>query len=235
MNWLQPKFIIPISIIVGVLATFTAYRFIENKIETVNEEKNAKEKVVVAAKDLSIGTMLLPNLMVEKEWPRDIVNISKRQKSVESGLVDALDLLIICVEAGLGLNAAILRVGQDLKLRAPTLGDEFIFMNKEMRSGLSRQQALRNLTLRNNVEDLKILVSSIILADRLGTSIADTLRAQAESLRTRISQRAEEHAGKASIKMLFPLVIFIFPALFIVILGPGFLNLLKMFSEMSGP
>ncbi|MBD3377479.1 hypothetical protein GF406_20795 [candidate division KSB1 bacterium] len=73
MNWLQPKFIIPISIIVGVLATFTAYRFIENKIETVNEEKNAREKVVVAAKDLSIGTMLLPNLMVEKEWPRDIV------------------------------------------------------------------------------------------------------------------------------------------------------------------
>ncbi len=147
--------------------------------------------------------------------------IRRRQDNIASALPDALDFLVICVEAGLGLNAALIRVGQELQLRSQALSTELNLVNQELRTGISREQALRNLSTRNMIEDLKILVSSLILSDKLGTNVADTLRAQSDSLRTRVRQRAEENAAKASVKMLFPLVFFILPALFIVMLGPG--------------
>jgi len=160
--------------------------------------------------------------------------IKKRQRMIASGLPDALDLLVISVEAGLGLNAALLRVGQDIRLRSAPLSEELLLVNQDMRTGLTREKALRRLAERNKVESLRILVGALVLADRLGTSIADTLRIQADSLRTRVRQRAEEQAAKAGVKMLLPLVLFILPALFIVLMGPGVLAISKSFSQIAG-
>jgi len=161
-----------------------------------------------------------------------VIKIHKRQAEIGSGLADALDLLVICVEAGLGLNSAIMRVGQEMKLRSKAIGEEFMLVTQEIRTGESREQALRNLAYRNRIKDLNILTGALILADRLGTSIADTLRINADSMRTRMRQRAEEQAAKASIKMLLPLLLFIFPALLIVILGPAILSIFKAVSSM---
>ncbi|NQT25591.1 type II secretion system F family protein [candidate division KSB1 bacterium] len=155
--------------------------------------------------------------------------IRRRQSSIAEGLPDALDLLVICVEAGLGLNAAILRVGQDISDRCEPLSEELLRVNQDLRGGISREESLRSLSERNLVEDLKILVGALILSDRLGTSIADTLRSQADSLRTRIRQKAEEQAAKAGIKMLLPLVLFILPALIIILMGPGVIAVFKTF------
>lgn len=153
--------------------------------------------------------------------------IRRRQEAIAGGLADALDLLVICVEAGLGLNAAIMRVGHDMGLRCRPLSDEFLRVTQDLRTGSSRENALRAMSHRNQVEDLKILVGALVMADKLGTSIADTLRAQADSLRTRIRQKAEEQAAKAGIKMLLPLVCFILPALFIILMGPAALTMLE--------
>jgi len=177
---------------------------------------------------LALVGLSLPNMVLR------YITAQRRQEIGES-LSDALDLLVICMEAGLGLNAALLRVAQELGMRSPVLSRELLLVTQEMRTGLPREKALRNLSVRNHVENLRILVGALVLADKLGTSLADTLRAQADSLRTRLRQSAEEQAAKAGIKMLFPLVLFIFPALFIVILGPGIISILKTFAGMSTP
>lgn len=170
--------------------------------------------------------------IVGYKLPDVILNhkIRKRQDQIAASLPDTLDLLVISVEAGLGLNAAILRVGNDLAIRCPPVSQELIRVNQDIRTGMSREEALRNLSDRNLVEDLKIFVGALILSDRLGTSIADTLRAQADSLRTRIRQKAEEKAAKASVKMLLPLVAFILPALIIILMGPGLISVYRTFN-----
>jgi len=159
--------------------------------------------------------------------------INSRQEEIAGGLPDALDFLVVCVEAGLGLNAALLRVGSEIKVRSRGLGEELTLVNQEMRTGVSREKALRHLSQRNMVEDLRVVVASLILADKLGTSVADTLRAQADSLRTRVRQRAEERAARAGIKLLFPLVFMILPTLFIVILGPAMIMGVRALNTMS--
>jgi len=168
---------------------------------------------------------LLPDVILNSQ-------VRKRQDLIGSSLADALDLLVTCVEAGLGLNAAILKVGQELRLRCKQLSDELILVNQEMRTGMSREEALRNLSDRNRIQDLRILVSALIMADRMGSSISQTLRTHSDSLRTRIRQRVEEQAAKAGIKMLFPLVFFILPALMIVMLGPGLIQLFRTFRDI---
>jgi tight adherence protein C len=159
------------------------------------------------------------------------IRIQRRQEEIASGLADVLDFLVICVEAGLGLNAALLRVGKELRLRCKELSEELLMVNKEMTAGVQRDQALKNLGERTNVKDVKILASAIIMSDRLGTNIADTLRVQSDSLRVRIRQKVEEQAAKAGLKMLFPLVLFILPALFIIILGPAMIQLIDVFGS----
>jgi tight adherence protein C len=170
--------------------------------------------VLMAGLLMSVVGYLLPGIILRSK-------VRRRQEVIAKGLPDALDFMVVCVEAGMGLNAALFRVGKEIRLRNRALGEELILVNQEMRTGASREQALRSLSQRNAVKDLNTLVGALVLADRLGTNIVDTLRAQAESLRTRMSQRIEENAAKASIRMLFPLVFLILPALFIVILGPG--------------
>lgn len=156
---------------------------------------------------------------------------SQRQTEITLNLPDALDLLVICVEAGQGLNAALIKVGKETSFSSPALGQDLMIVNNEMRAGVSRTQALRNLSLRTGVDDVRSLVAVMIQSDRFGTSVAHALRIHSDSLRTRRRQRAEEKARKAPIKLLFPLVFCIFPALLVVLLAPGMLQLFRALSQ----
>ena len=153
----------------------------------------------------------------------------KRQHAIERALPDALDLLVVCVEAGLGLNQALNRVAEEIDRICPPMSDELTVVNLEIRAGTPRDEALRRLGERTGVTDVRALVTMMIQTDRFGTSIANALRVHSDSLRTKRRQRAEEKAAKTSVKMIFPLVLFIFPATSVVILGPGLIQLFDMF------
>ncbi|HYY99777.1 MAG TPA: type II secretion system F family protein, partial [Pyrinomonadaceae bacterium] len=158
--------------------------------------------------------------------------IAGRQLRLRWGLADALDLMVVSIEAGLGLNAALVRIGDELKTVHPDISEEFELTNLEIRVGRERDEALRNLAERAGVDDLRSLVAMLIQADRFGTSIAKAVRVYADSLRTKRRQRAEQAAQKAAVKLLMPLALFLFPTLFIIILGPAALNLMDTFGKM---
>ena len=158
--------------------------------------------------------------------------IKKRQRLVRWGLADALDLMVVSVEAGLGLNAAMVKVATELREVHPPVADEFELANLEIRVGRERDEALRNLAERTGVDDLHSLVAMLIQTDKFGTSIAKGLRVFSDSLRTKRRQRAEQEAQKAAVKLLFPLACFLFPTLFIAILGPAALNLIDTLGKM---
>lgn len=158
--------------------------------------------------------------------------VKKRQKAVQRALPDALDLLVVCVEAGMGLDAAMYRVCVDISPREPVLGSELRQLTLELRAGKSRREALKNLSTRIGLEDVGSLVAMLIQADLFGTSIAQTLRVYAEAMRTKRFQLAEELAAKLPVKLLFPLIFFIFPTLLIVILGPAAIRLMQMFGNI---
>lgn len=161
--------------------------------------------------------------------------IRKRQEEITDYLPDALDLLVVCVEAGLGLNAAFVKISEEFKLSSPTLSEEFDIVNREMVAGKPRIDALRSLSERTGVEEVKSLVAMLIQTEKLGTSLAQSLRVHSDSLRTKRRQRAEEAAAKTTIKLVFPLVFLLFPALFVVILGPGIIQIAKvLFPVMTG-
>jgi tight adherence protein C len=166
--------------------------------------------------------------------PRYMLNriISKRQRLIRWGLADALDLMVVSVEAGLGLNAAMVKVASELKDVHTPVAIEFELANLEIRVGRDRDEALRNLAERTGVDDLRSLVAMLIQTDKFGTSIAKGLRVFSDSLRTKRRQRAEQAAQKAAVKLLFPLACFLFPTLFIAILGPTFLNLIDVMGDM---
>lgn len=153
--------------------------------------------------------------------------IARRQLAIQLALPDALDLAVICVEAGLGLDQAVSRVGKELQHAHPELSDELQLVNIEMRAGKPRSQALRNLALRTGVDDIRAFVAVLIQTDRFGTSVATALRVHSDTLRTERRQRAEERAAKTTIKMVPPIVFFIFPAMFIVTLGPAVIALIR--------
>ncbi len=153
----------------------------------------------------------------------------KRQHRLKLSLPDALDLLVVCVEAGMGLNQAIVRVSEELRHTHPEIADEFRLVNLEIRAGKTRHEALRSLGERTGVDDIISLTAMIVQTDRFGTSIARSLRVHSDSLRVERRQRAEEAAAKTTIKLIFPLVFCIFPALFVIILGPAALHLYKVF------
>jgi tight adherence protein C len=152
----------------------------------------------------------------------------RRTRLIELALPDALDLMVVCLEAGLGLNATIARVGEERASMNDPLGDEFNQVSIELREGRSREDCLRGLGERNGVDDLKSLSTLIIQSDRLGASMAKTLRAHADVLRTKRRQRAEEQARKLPIKILFPLAAFILPPLFVIATGPALLRIRDM-------
>lgn len=155
--------------------------------------------------------------------------IQVRQHRLRLGLPDGLDLMVICVEAGLGLDQALLRVSQELELTHPELSEELQMVNAEMRLGKSRTDALRELARRTGLDDIKALVGMLVQTERFGTSIAQSLRVFSDDLRLKRRQRAEEAAGKISVKMVPVLIFFIFPALMVVILGPAALTIMRQF------
>ncbi len=153
--------------------------------------------------------------------------IRDRQLRITLALPDALDLTVICVEAGLALDQALMRVGEDLHHAHPDLSDEFHLVNLEMRAGKPRVEALRNLTERTGVDDIRALVGTLVQTDRFGTSVAQALRVHSDSLRTERRQRAEEQAAKTTIKMIIPLVVFVLPSIIFVTLGPAVIELVR--------
>lgn len=177
---------------------------------------------------LAVVGFYLPTLWL---WQK----AGERKTEVTHALPDALDLLVVCVEAGLGLNAAIVKVSQEISLASPVLSLELRQVNNEMKAGINRIDALRSLAERTGVADVKSLVAVLVQTDRLGTSIAASLRAQSDSLRVKRRQRAEEAAHKVAVKLVFPLVLCIFPELLLVLLGPGFISIFRSLAKIARP
>lgn len=157
--------------------------------------------------------------------------VKRRQKRIQKGIPDAIDLLVICVEAGLGLDQALLRIGQEIALSYPELNEEFNQINLEQRAGKPRLDAWQSMAERTQLEEFHALVTMLQQTDRFGTPIVRALSRYSEEIRIARRQRAEEAAAKTKIKILFPLVFFIFPCLFIVLLAPAFLTLSANFSH----
>jgi tight adherence protein C len=163
----------------------------------------------------------LPRYVVRKK-------IVARQRRISWALADSMDLMVVAVEAGLALNAALNRVGEELKGLHPDMHNEIELVNLEIRVGRSRQEALHNLAERTGVDDIRSFVALLIQADRYGSSIAKAVRIFADSLRTKRRQRAEQQSQKAALKLLFPLTVFLFPVIIMVVLGPAILNLIDI-------
>ncbi|HVT91131.1 MAG TPA: type II secretion system F family protein [Tepidisphaeraceae bacterium] len=178
---------------------------------------------------ISLGGLI--GYFLPKIWLR--TRIKGNQKALTLGLPDALDLMVVCVEAGLTVDSAMQRVGQELVLAHPAIARELGIAHMETRVGLSRAEALKNLGSRTGNAGMQSLTAMLVQAERFGTSIANALRIHADSLRTKRQLAAEEMAAKASVKMSFPLVLFIFPATFIVLAGPTVIGLMKsaLFNE----
>ena len=155
----------------------------------------------------------------------------KRKKLINNGLPDALDLLIVCVEAGMGLDMGISKAAEELVVSHPPLAEELGMIVTEIRSGKPRMEAFKNFAERTKVEDVRQLVSMLIQTDRFGTSVSQALRTQAEVSRTKRRQRAEEKAQKLGVKMVFPLVFCLFPAMFVVTIGPAVIKFARFFAE----
>lgn len=159
----------------------------------------------------------------------------KRREAIFLGLPDALDLMVVCVEAGLGLDQAMRKVSEEMKKSYPVIADEFGLCNFQLQMGLRRTDVLRELGYRTGVDDVRSLTAILIQADKFGSSIAQALRVQSESMRTRRRQLAEEKAAKTAVKLIFPLVMFIFPAIFVVLVGPAAITIVnEMFPAMRG-
>jgi tight adherence protein C len=171
----------------------------------------------------SLG-FILPDLILNRLT-------SSRQQKIREAIPDALDLLVVCVEAGQGLDAAIKRVSDDLQESSPIISQELILVNLETMAGLERQQALRNLGERTGVEELISLCNVLIQSDRFGTSIASALKTQPDYMRTARRLRLEGMAAKTPVKLVFPMLLFIFPAIVVVILGPAMIQVMGIFSK----
>ena len=158
---------------------------------------------------------------------------AKRKLEITHALPDALDLMVVCVEAGLGLDAAMVKVAQEIDLSSPILSSELTLVNREVRAGSPRVEALRHLARRTGVQDVQSLVAVLVQTDRLGTSVATALRAQSDSLRIRRRQRAEEQAHKTGVKLVFPLVLCIFPGLLVILLAPAMLRVIRALTGLN--
>ncbi len=159
----------------------------------------------------------------------------KRIERMRDSLPDMIDLMVICTESGMGIDAAIARISCEMARANPELAKEFYLSALEMRAGATRIEALRNLALRSHLEELQDLVSMLVQADKFGTGLAESLRVQSDMMRSRRAQRAEELAAKIPVKMLLPLVLFIFPTLLAVLLGPAVIQMIKALSKEALP
>lgn len=189
---------------------------------------------ITLASDALLGILLvatiayyLPNAILERL-------IFLRQRRIFESFPDAADLMLICVESGLGLDTALQRVADEMRLKCAALAEELQLVNLEMRAGGTREMSLRNLAMRTGVEEVVTFATMLVQADRFGTSIGDSLRVFSEELRSRRRFRAEELATKIPLKLLFPLVFFIFPSLMLVLLGPAFIQVYRILMPTLG-
>jgi len=157
--------------------------------------------------------------------------VSQRRRQIRNGLPDVLDLLIVCLEAGSSLDQSVVKASEELAIAYPALAEELRILTTETRAGKPRLEAFKNLAQRTKVDDVRALVAMLAQTDRFGTSVAQALRTMADDMRTRRRQAAEEMAAKVSVKLVFPLVFFMFPALFVVIMGPAALEFVRVFSN----
>jgi len=181
---------------------------------------------------LSIGFAVFAGWIIPMGFLDRLVR--QRQEKIRRSVPDALDLMVVCVEAGVSLDAAILRVSREIRLGHTDLAHELSVVNRKTNAGIPRDAALRSLWQRTGVEELRTLVSSMIQSEKWGTSIATVLRVSAETLRRKRRQVAEKKAKQAPLKMTFPLVLFILPALFIVIMGPALVQVITEFGKIGG-
>lgn len=175
---------------------------------------------------ISLLGLQLPGLWLQRR-------IAARQRELFEAFPDAIDLVIVCMEAGLGLDAALERTGQDMALRSPVLADEFELLSAELRLGVARAQALKHLAARTGVEEIRSFATVLVHTERLGTGVADALRVHAQALRERRERRAEEAATKLPVKLLFPLIFTLFPALMVVLMGPAVISLMRQLGPMA--
>ena len=183
------------------------------------------EKRILLLLILLVGSAIgyyLPNIALGNA-------VMKRQREIFETFPDSLDLLTICMEAGLSFDQALGKVANEISIKSKTLSEELGLVMMEMRSGFSRERSLRNLAMRTGVEDVDTLATMVIQSERFGTSIGDSLRVQSDNLRSKRRLKAEEAAAKIALKLLFPLIFFLFPMLFIVIMGPAVLQIFKTF------
>ncbi|MCC7008020.1 MAG: type II secretion system F family protein [Acidobacteria bacterium] len=172
----------------------------------------------------AIAGYMLPGVVLRRR-------LRQRQKEIQNGLADALDLLVLCLEAGSGLDQAIVKASDELSVAYPALGDQLRLVVSETRAGKSRLDAFRALATRTQVDEVRALVTMLVQTDRFGTSVAQALRTHADVCRTKRRQRAEEKAEKVAVKLVFPLVFCLFPALYVVMLGPAFLQFMRTFGS----
>lgn len=193
----------------------------------------APEKIRPAAILLSLVSASALGYFLPNIWL--MMRIKNRQRELFESFPDALDLMTVCVEAGMALDAALARVGEEMRLKSLTLAEELHLVSLEMRAGASRERALRNLALRTGVAEIDSLVALLVQSDRFGTSVADSLRVHSDGLRVKRRLRAEEAAAKIAVKLLFPLIFCIFPALMLVLLGPSFITMSRvLFPVLTG-
>ncbi len=158
--------------------------------------------------------------------------VQKRRERIRKGIPDSIDLLVICVDAGLGLDQAMLRVGQELAVSHPEINEEFLQINREQRAGKPRIEAWRSMAPRTRLPDIEGFVNMLVQTERFGTPIARALSVFADGMRLKRRQLAEEQAAKTTVKMIFPLVIFIFPCMFITLLGPAIIKIMHGMSVL---
>jgi len=186
------------------------------------------QKALMYSVGVTGGMFYLPDVLV---W----LMARHRKEQIFLGLPDVLDLLVVCVEAGLGLDQAMRKVSEEMKKACRVLADEFALCNFHLQMGRARNEVLQDLGARTGVDDLRSLAAILIQADKFGSSVAQALRVQSDSMRTRRRQLAEEKAAKTAVKLIFPLVIFIFPAIFVVLVGPAAITIVnEMFPMMAG-
>ena len=159
--------------------------------------------------------------------------VSRRQDSIRRALPDALDLLVICMEAGLGIDQAMVRVGEEIKLTSPPLAEEFQIINREQRAGKPRLDAWRSMAGRIDIEFIRQFITMLVQTERFGTPVAQALSQFADAVRLRRTQAAEELAAKTGVRLLFPLILFIFPSIFVVTIVPAILSIVKMLSDLA--
>lgn len=186
----------------------------------------ASGSLLIGAAAAAAAAWLLPSIWLDRR-------VLKRQRALRIGFPDALDLLVVCVESGLGLAPALQRVADEITVSHPLLGAELALVNAEMRAGVERTSALKHLSERTGLTDIRGLVALLVQTMRFGTSVADSLRVYAEEFRDRRMQAAEEQAAKIGTKMIFPLVLCLFPAFFLVAVGPAVIRLMDVFSQLK--